>query len=154
MTMSEAKDLATLVGVLIGAISLAFGAFSLVLTTKTNRAKFWLELRGAFAKHDDVHRKLRPGGEWSESRGPSNTDEYHQTEAYMGLFEHCEIMLSQDLIDEPTFREIYRYRLVNLVDNQWVRDEKLRLRPDGWKNFIALLKRMGVPYGSDNPPAA
>ena len=117
-----------------------------MLVLRTNRAKFWLELRSAFAKHDDVHRKLRPGGEWANSAGPIKPEEYAQVEAYMGLFEHCEIMLSQKLIDEETFCEIYRYRLVNLLSNDWVRIEKVCRRSDGWRRFIDLLKRMKIEY--------
>lgn len=64
----------------------------------------------------------------------------------MGLFEHCEIMLSQKLIDQATFREIYRYRLQNLMLNNWVRVEKVCCRAEGWKRFIALLQRMEVEY--------
>jgi hypothetical protein len=55
-------------------------------------------------------------------------------------------MLSQRLMDEATFREIYRYRLENLVANKWVREEKLCRRPAGWKRFIVLLERIDVQY--------
>ena len=146
MTLGEIKDIATIVGVLVGAGSLAFAALNLMFTMRTNRAKFWLELRAAFAKHDDVHRKLRPGGEWANNAGPREPEEYAQVEAYMGLFEHCEIMLSQNLVDEATFREIYRYRLQNLIANDWVRVEKVCRRADGWRRFINLLKRMKLAY--------
>ena len=146
MSLSEIKDIATILGVLVGAGALASAALTLMITVRTNRAKFWLELRSAFVRHDEVHRKLRPGGEWSASAGPKDTEEFAQIEAYMGLFEHCEIMLSQKLIDQVTFAEIYRYRLQNLVANDWVRIEKLCRRPDGWTRFIALLKRVNVEY--------
>lgn len=146
MTLGEIKDIATMVGVLVGAGSLAFAAVNLMFALRTNRAKFWLELRSAFGKHDDVHRKLRPGGEWENNGGPNKPEEYAQVEAYMGLFEHCEIMLSQKLIDEETFREIYRYRLINLLSNDWVRIEKVCRRPDGWRRFIDLLRRMKVEF--------
>jgi hypothetical protein len=146
MTLAEAKDVAALVGIAIGAGSLLSAALNLLITARTNRAKFWLELRSAFAKHDDVHRSLRPGGKWANNASPTTSDEYAQIEAYMGLFEHCEIMLSQRLIDEATFREIYQYRLENLVANKWVREEKLCRRAAGWKCFIALLERMQVKY--------
>ena len=127
MDLGDIKDLATILSVVVGAGSLTSAALYLKHTVRTNRAKFWLELRSAFARHDDVHRKLRPGGEWTTNVGPNSAEEYAQVEAYMGLFEHCEIMLPQHLIDEPTFREIYRYRLENLTSNGWVRIEKLRI---------------------------
>ena len=146
MTIVELKDLATLIGVVIGAGSLLAAALNLMLTLRTNQAKFWLDLRSAFSKHDEVHQKLRPGGEWASGTGPTTSNESCQIEAYMGLFEHCEIMLSQKLIDEKTFHEIYSYRLSNLVASDWVRIEKLCRRGEYWKRFIDLLKRMKIEY--------
>jgi hypothetical protein len=122
MTFAEAKNLATLAGVAIGVGSLLFAAFNLFITANTNRARFWLDLRSAFAKHDDVHRNLRPGGKWADKAGPTTSDEYFQIEAYMGLFEHCESLLSQRLIDEATPRDPW-YRLKNLVANKWFAGE-------------------------------
>ena len=106
MPISEIKDIATIVGVLIAATSLAFAAINTRLTLRANRARFWLDLRDRFAKHD-VDRRLRPGGAWTDGSGPATLEEWAEVEAYMGLFEHCEVMLKQRLIDEKTFREIY-----------------------------------------------
>lgn len=106
----ELKDLVTIIGVLVGAASLVFTARNTRRTALTNRAKFWLDLRSSFARHDEIHRKLHPRGEWKNPRSPTPEEQF-QVEAYMGLFEHCEIMLEQGLIDKRTFREVYRYRL-------------------------------------------
>ena len=144
MSFAEFKDLATIVGVVVGAGSLVFTAFNARLALRTTRAKFWLDLRSAFSKHDDIHRKLHPRGDWSGALRSPTAEEQFQVEAYMGLFEHCEIMLDQKLIDEQTFREIYRYRLLNLVNNEWVRIEKLCKLSSGWKRLIALLGRMEI----------
>lgn len=145
LNITDIKDVATIVGVMVGAASLVFAALSTRRTALTSRAKFWLDLRSSFARHDEIHHKLHPRGEWKNPRAPT-TEEQFQVEAYMGLFEHCEIMLDQGLIDERTFREIYRYRLLNLVANDWVRVEKLCNIPGGWKRLIALLERVDVPY--------
>jgi hypothetical protein len=142
---TEIKDVATIVGVLVGAVSLAFTALNTRRTALTNRAKFWLDLRSTFTSHDEIHHKLHPRGDWKNPRAPTEEEQF-QVEAYMGLFEHCEIMLEEGLIDEKTFKEVYRYRLMNLVANDWVRVEKLCNIPQGWKRFIALLARMDVPY--------
>lgn len=154
MILSEAKDWATIVGVAIATCSLLSAALNLLVTARTNRAKFWLELRSAFSKHDDVHQALRPGGRWADGKDPTTAEEYAQIEAYMGLFEHCEIMLSQRLVDEATFREIYQYRLRNLVANRWIREEKLCRRAASWKRLIALLERMQVKYECSKPSDA
>ena len=145
-SLTEIRDLATIVGVLIGVASLVFAAINTRLNARTNRAKFWLDLRSAFSRHDEIHRKLHPLGDWAGDRRSPTADEQFQVEAYMGLFEHCEIMLEKGLIDEQTFREIYRYRLLNLVRNDWIRVEKLCKLSGGWKRLIALLRRMEVEF--------
>ncbi len=145
---SELKDIVTIVGVTIAGISLTFTAFNTYQTVKTNRAKFWLDLRDRFGKHDDVHRRLRPGGAWSAGSGPATSEDWAGVEAYMGLFEHCEVMLQQGLIDELTFREIYAYRLNNIVANDLIRREKLQRLASGWLRFLALLSRMKISVPS------
>jgi len=145
-SLTEIKDLTTIGSVLIGATSLVFAAFNTRLTARANRAKFWLDLRSAFSRHDEIHRKSHPRGDWATGRRPPTADEQFQVEAYMGLFEHCEIMLEKGLIDERTFREIYRYRLSNLVSNEWIRVEKLCRQSEGWQRLIALLSRMEVEF--------
>ena len=144
-SLNAARSTVTIIAVVIAAGSLAFTALNTDLTRRTGRARFWLDLRDQFEKHGTVHRRLRPGGDWAGARGgPSNAEEWAQVEAYMGLFEHCEIMLDQKLIDERTFKEIYRYRLSNIVANDTIRREKLCERPQGWKRFLDLADRMGV----------
>ena len=145
-SLTELKDLATIVGVFVGAASLVFAAVNTRLTARTNRARFWLDLRSAFSKHDEIHRKLHPRGDWATGRRPPTADEQFQVEAYMGLFEHCEVMLEEGLVDERTFREIYRYRLLNLVSNEWIRVEKLCKLSGGWNRLITLLRRMDVEF--------
>lgn len=147
--LTTIKDVIIILGFLVSASSLVFTALTARRTALTNRAKFWLELRSSFERHDEIHRKLHPRGDWKNPRPPS-AEEQFQVEAYMGLFEHCELMLDQGLIDEKTFRELYRYRLKNLVANDWVRVEKLCNIPEGWERFIALLARMDVPYRCPN----
>jgi hypothetical protein len=154
MPIAEIKDAATIVGVLVAATSLVFAAINTRLTLRANRARFWLDLRDRFAKYDVVHRRLRPGGVWSNGSGPATPEEWAEVEAYMGLFEHCEVMLQQGLIDEKTFRDIYAYRLNNLVANDTIRTEKLICRAEGWKQLLALLKRMKVDLKKSNSAAA
>ena len=143
---TEIKDLGSLFGVGVATIALCFTAYNTRITARANRARFWLDLRTHFYRYDEVHRKLRPGGEWYSGDGPATADEWAQVEAYMGLFEHCEKMLEKRLIDERQFSEIYEYRLSNLVANDTIREEKLRKRPEGWISFLALLDRLGIEF--------
>ena len=118
-----------LAGVIIALAALAYTARSLSLSSRTARAQFWLALRDAFSRHDKVHRRLRPGGDWAGRTGVSGTtEEWAELEAYMGLFEHCEEMLKDRLIDTGAFTRIYKYRLENILANPIIVEEKLSLR--------------------------
>jgi hypothetical protein len=144
MPVVDIKDVATFVGLAIACLSLAFTAINTRLGLSTNRARFWLDLRDRFAKHDSVHRRLRPGGSWAgAAAGPTTPEEWADVEAYMGLFEHCEVMLQQRLIDKRTFEDIYGYRIENLLANDVIRCTKL-VPPlaERWPRFLSLLKRM------------
>jgi hypothetical protein len=59
----------------------------------------------------------------------------------MGLFEHCERLLEDGLLDEATFESIYAYRLQNIVVNKRIREVKLIDRSEGWTDFLKLLYR-------------
>jgi hypothetical protein len=62
----------------------------------------------------------------------------------MGLFEHCEAMLKKGLIDLPTFKEIYRYRLINIMSNRRIVIAKLGCNRKSWQGFIRLLDMVGI----------
>jgi hypothetical protein len=121
-----------------------YAARSLELSRRTARAQFWLALRDQFGRHDEVHRKLRPGGPWAgaEASGPRSADDWGAVEAYMGLFEHCEAMIEQGILDDRTFKRIYLYRVQNILANPIVVEEKLIKRRDGWQTFLQLVDRM------------
>ncbi len=113
------------------------------LTTETNEARFWLDLRKIFSEHNEVHLNLRPNGEWYKSETNPTAEEIPKIEAYMGLFEHCGIMLGKKLIDWKTFKKIYAYRVKNILKNPVVVREKLVRRFWGWKDFIELVRELG-----------
>jgi hypothetical protein len=93
-----------------------------------------------------VHLKLRPGGAWSgTNKGPETVEEWAKVEGYMGLFEHCESMLRQGLLNEQVFIESFKYRVVNLYANPVIKKAKLVERATGWSRFIALGDRLGLP---------
>lgn len=101
------------------------------------RATFWLTLRKMFADHNEVHFALRPGGAWYQKEPP--TEAFPKVEAYMGLFEHCIVMLDDKLIDLATFKKIYAYRVENIIRNPAIVFKKLMDRAKGWTDFIRLV---------------
>ncbi len=140
ISLDQWASISTIVGAAIAVGALLYTAQQVHFNTKVNRASFWLELRKMFAEHREVHIKLR-NLEWS-STTPTD-DDWAKLEAYMGLFEHCELMLKQGLLDSRTFTEIYCYRLDNILDDKLIVREKLIDRRWGWTTLIDLLQRMG-----------
>jgi hypothetical protein len=144
MNVSNIKDIATIVGVLVGATSLAFTAWNSSMTRRTNRARFFLDLRKIFAEHDEVHLLLR-GGEWAVSDGgPESRDDWAKLEAYMGLFETCEDLIRLRIIDLPAFSRSYEYRVKNIIANTRIVEIKLVELGRYWKRFRHLAKRLGL----------
>jgi hypothetical protein len=151
LTLDEWAQVATIVGAIVAIVGaivailvLGYTAQQVKANTRISRGQFWLELRKMFAEHDGVHHKLRPGGAWHASTThPQPGTEMAEVEAYMGLFEHCEIMLEDKLLDKKTFENIYAYRLNNIVNNERIKVDKLQDRAQYWAKFIALLDRCG-----------
>src|SRR6266436_4869209 len=142
--LSTIKDAATIVGVAIASFSLMVAAYNTRVTRRTNRASFWLDLRRMFSNHDRIHRLLRPAGEWASKKlGPTTSDEWAEVEAYLALFEICEDLLAQSLIDADTFRKGYAYRIENILANDSIRRQKLVTNGKYWERFLSLVKRMG-----------
>lgn len=145
LTLAEWADIATIAGIPLAALVLIYTAYQIHQNTKISRGQFWLELEKMFTQHDEVHIKLRPGGEWtSNNTGPKSVEEWAKVEDYMGLFEHCEIMLRKRLIDWETFGLIFSYRLHNIAANKIIVSVKLRQERKSWQAFIRLLNRLKI----------
>lgn len=143
MDTAELANWATVVAGFAAVLTLGYAVLQLRQNTSIARAQFWIELEKLFSLHDEVHLKLRPGGEWAgNSGGPLSVDEWMKVEDYMGLFEHCEIMLERRLLDTQTFGEIYAYRLRNLLRNSVIVETKLVGKREHWTRFLSLVNRM------------
>jgi len=136
-------NLSTILGVIVGGLALVYSAIQLRISSRVSQAQFWLDLREMIAdKHHEIHLQLR-NARWPNDDANFPTEEdWARLEAYMGLFEHCEKMLEQRLIDAPTFESIYGYRLERIVENPLIVREKLVGRRWGWGDFIRLLERV------------
>jgi hypothetical protein len=151
MTLSQCAQVAT---VLAGVAAIAAFVYAALQVRQNNliaRAQFWLELEKMFSAHDEVHLNLRPGGPWAGGSGaPTSAREWAKLEDYMGLFEHCEIMLEAGLIDIRTFKELFVYRLSNIVANkEIVRAKLLGVEGESWARFKSLLGRFGIHIGAE-----
>ena len=151
--MDSLRDFLALVGGAIALSSLAVAAYNTNQSRKTNRARFWFDLRDRFAKFDDVHTALCPRGVWCGDAGfPETNTDLRRLEAYMGLFEHCSLMLQEKLIDWKTFQAIYEYRVANIADNPFIVQAKLIELGESWRDFLWLTTRMRIRLrGTDLP---
>ncbi len=145
LSLADWASIATIVGAIMAAAVLLYTAIQVQQNTRISRGQFWLELEKMFSQHDEVHLKLRPGGEWTkEGAGPESAVDWAKVEDYMGLFEHCELMLRKKLIDWETFGAIFSYRLYNIVANKRIVEGKLVRERKSWDAFIRLLKRLQI----------
>jgi hypothetical protein len=139
-------SISTLAGVLVAALALLISAQQAKKSALSARAMLWLELRRMFMDyHDTAHANFHPGGAWSEPGWqPTSVEDRVRVETYMGLFEHCEDLLEQEMLDWPTFEAVYWYRVKSLVKNDWVRVEKLVKHRAEWLRFHRLLRRANI----------
>jgi len=158
MTINDWADIATIVssiGVLIAVCTLIFAHKNLKLSASNSKAQLWLDLRKMFQYHIEVHSKLRRGLDYAKQQPrteccnqneswPCCNDEWVKVEAYMGLFEHCQGLLEDKLIDEKTFSDIYKYRVENIIANKKIVSEKLIKEGENWRRFRTLARRFGL----------
>ncbi|MCA1630662.1 MAG: hypothetical protein LC774_10045 [Acidobacteria bacterium] len=145
------KDIAEIIGIAVAIVTLVLSLISIMRARKIERAKFWLDLRDRLTKFHDIHVALCPDGEWDGDKGsPATNREWRQLDAYMGLIEHCSLMIDDWLLDWETFVAIYSYRIGNVARNPYISQEKLINRADRWKTFLELIKRLDIKFhGTD-----
>ncbi|TSD89991.1 hypothetical protein FFK22_004085 [Mycobacterium sp. KBS0706] len=122
----------------------------------TTKAQLLLELRAITHNYQNVHCNLRPHGLWSKSIYlPNTVEDWCLVETYMGVFEHVEGLIEKDLISIDEFRDLFQYRLHNLLSNPRIVKYKLMDEKDGWVRFLNLIKRLEIqlpPTQSNLPP--
>jgi hypothetical protein len=132
-------DVLALIGVLVAVAGLIYAGRQLRDAKHSARGEFILALDGRFDQHAVTHGRLRPGGDWSDgNKGPTSAADWVSVESYMGLFERVDILVREGLISLSMVDDLYGYRLVNIVKNKVILNEKLKKRPDGWRLFIHL----------------
>lgn len=142
--LENTANIATILGFSIALISIWIGILQIKSSKNIEEAKLWLELREIFRNHNEVHIKLRNGGEWTkENQNPETVEDWAAVDAYLGQFEICERLLSKKLIDSETFKAQYEYRLKNIVDNKAI-VKKILAEKGSWLNFIDLSLRYGI----------
>jgi len=145
MSLEELSQIAAIIGSIIAAVSLVYVALQLRHSVRIADGQFLLELEKMTYLHDEVHLKLRPGGEWSKyGKGPDTTEEWAKLEDYMGFFEHCELLIRNKSLNYENFKKIFGYRVFNIVANKIIVNNKLVAEREEWEFFVSLMKRMDI----------
>jgi hypothetical protein len=89
-----------------------------------------------FQQHNEVHKRLRPGGEWAGSKGgPTSQEDRVAVERYMGMFERIKVLVDDKLLDLDAVERFYGYRIQNIVANPVIFREKKLMRPEEWSKL-------------------
>ncbi|MCZ2278338.1 MAG: hypothetical protein LC117_10460 [Bacteroidia bacterium] len=137
-------NLVTIIGLPLGIITLVIGILSIQQSKRIEQGKFLIELRNMFPMHNEVHFKLRPMGEWQTGKIPKDNETWAKIDAYLGLFELCEILIQNETLTETHFIDQYKYRLENILRNKQIRTEKLVNEKPYWKTLLQLKERMKI----------
>ena len=140
MNIQDWAAWATIVGLPIVLLGLWLSAQQLRQTRRTVEVQLLLELRSAFAMHSEVNNNLRPNGAWVGNAGPDNVNEWAMVDAYLGLFEVCNRMLTNEQLSSDMFRNQYYYRLQNIRQHTGIVAHIVEER-EHWTELIALFSR-------------
>jgi hypothetical protein len=141
LTLQDWESLATIAGTGLGLLALLYTGRQIKLGARVNRAQFWLELRKQFQEHRAMHQKLLKRT-WSATDAEPDEADRAALLAYMGLFEHCEVLMQDNLLDFRTFYSIYGYRIRTILKNPIIVRDLLIVQRFGWERFVELLVRI------------
>ena len=127
-----------IVGVVMGLRQLKLGVAQLEATKRSHQAQTLLEFDRMLDRHEAVHKKLRPGGEWAGGEVKLQPENWAEIERYMGLFERAKILIDDGFLDPEDFDHLYGYRVRNIRANPTIAREKLEKRAYGWRLFLQL----------------
>lgn len=105
-----------------------------------------------FDEHDEVHRSLQTDRSWRDVNRSISDSEAIAIVAYMGMFELVYKMLKRDLIDWDTFRDIFAYRVLLVMNSPVIVKATLVENGRWWLTFRELATDLGhkVPDRSDS----
>jgi hypothetical protein len=118
------SNVATAVGVVVGAISVFEIGLQSRKNARINEAQFLLNLEELFQRHETVRRNLFYEGEWTkDGSGPSTVAEWYLVEDYMAFFTHCEILIQNHAVSKNRMTELFGYSAIALMQNEKIANE-------------------------------
>jgi hypothetical protein len=122
-------------GLLVALGGFAYAGRQLLFSQRSARGTFLLDLEEVLRYHDKVHLKLdsADGENWNPA-----PDEWPAVEAYMGVFERIQLLIDWSILDIETVDRLYSYRILNIVNNDYIAKEKLGEKAQFWPDFCRL----------------
>ncbi len=136
---SVAAAIGVITGIYFGIQQLKLAVAQLEANKRSQQAQVLLEFDRMLDRHQAVHEKLRPGGEWAGVEVELTPVDWAEIERYMGLFERAKILIDDGFLEPEDFNHLYGYRVMNICANPMIKREKLEKRAYGWRYFIALV---------------
>lgn len=124
LNLSSAAEIATVIGILVGALSLAALFYQMRKNTRVNEAMFMLELERVYSEHRAVFQRFHPEGDWGDhSAGPHDQSDWSSVIAALGFFEHCEIVIRNSVVQERDIFDCFAYDAAMVASHPWVISE-------------------------------
>ncbi len=128
--------------ILVGFI---FAIVQLRNQSRDSRTNVMFQLMQMFRDYDDIQVAFRPGGKWND-KCPETAEDWARIDNYLGLYEHCEVLIQLNRIEPEFFERAYRVPLENALLHSDVQ-HKLQGEYECWHDLWALCKRynIGIP---------
>jgi hypothetical protein len=121
---------------LIAIFALVFSVYQFIKGYNINSGAYLIELRSVFLeeKKNNLHLKLRNKSNYAP-------EDWSVVDDYLGTFEVVNIMIKRGALNKRNIKELYSYRVSNIVRNQEIFEKKLVLEYKSWGNFYQLISK-------------
>ncbi|MDA5956267.1 hypothetical protein NAA74_12905 [Listeria monocytogenes] len=120
----------------IAIFALVFSIYQFIKGYNINSGAYLLELRNVFLeeKKNTLHLELRNKSNYAP-------EDWAVVDDYLGTFEVVYIMIKRGALNKSNIKELYSYRVSNIVRNQEIFEKKLVLEYKSWGNFYQLISK-------------
>lgn len=118
-------------------LALIFSIYQFVKGYRVNSGTYLLQLREVFLedKKNELHLYLRNKPSYSPA-------DWAVVDDYLGTFEIVSIMIKRGVLNKKNIKDLYGYRIANIVQNQMIFESKLVMEYKAWRNFYELLYKL------------
>ncbi|MGL5912647.1 MAG: hypothetical protein ACRCZB_00670 [Bacteroidales bacterium] len=122
--------------VLTNVVSIGILIYQIKKSKNVAKCTFLLELRDKFReeKRHEIHLAI-------DNKTQINGNDWNDVDDYLGLFEVCYIMIKNKVLLLEDFKNLYLYRIQNILKNEEVVCRTLLQYSENWTLFYKLLQK-------------